>query len=118
MSEIAKAAPAKAAAKAARASKKPATASKPRASRATTVKAKAAKPTGLDRLAADPVAFIEAMPAVKRGAARRAFNSDLPGDLGDEFVEWCRVRNVTQRDVLRAFVTALLTDTAESDTAT
>ena len=71
----------------------------------------AADPGGeLARLGADPVAYIEAMPAVKRGALRRAFNSDLPGDLGLGLAAWCARNEVTQRDVLRAFVTALLAD--------
>ena len=86
--------------------KKPAAAAKPVAA------AKSAASAEMSRLAADPVAYIESMPAVKRGASRRAFNSDLPGDLGAGLVEWCRVHEVSQRDVLRAFVTALLADEA------
>ena len=82
--------------------------------KAATPKAEPEPPqTELGRLAADPVAFIEAMPAVKRGALRRALNSDLPGDLGEKFVEWCRIHEVSQRDVLRALVQALVTDSAD-----
>jgi hypothetical protein len=53
-------------------------------------------------LAADPVKFVEGMAAVKRGAARRALNLDVPGELGDWFTKWCRDAEVSQRDVMRA----------------
>jgi soluble lytic murein transglycosylase-like protein len=64
----------------------------------------------LDELAADPVAFVEALPAIKRGAARRAINLDAPDDLGEWFTRWCRQSDVSQRDVFRALLTALRAD--------
>lgn len=67
----------------------------------------------LAKLAADPVAFVEAMPAVKRGSARRALNLDVPGELGDWFTHYCRDAEVSQRDVLRALLSALRADVAQ-----
>jgi hypothetical protein len=64
-------------------------------------------------LAADPVKFVEGMAAVKRGAARRALNLDVPGELGDWFTKWCRDAEVSQRDVMRALLQALRADVTQ-----
>lgn len=71
-------------------------------------------PAQLTQLAADPVAFVEQLPAVKRGAARRALNLDVPGDLGEWWVKWCRDAELAQRDVFRALLLALRADVEQA----
>jgi hypothetical protein len=97
----------------------PPAAPKQRAPRKRTAAKKAAAPEPeqaplqLALLAADPVKFVEDMAAVKRGAARRALNLDVPGELGDWFTKWCRDAEVSQRDVMRALLQALRADVTQ-----
>lgn len=64
----------------------------------------------LGKLASDPVTYVETLPAVKRGAGRRALNLDVPVELGDWFARYCREEEISQRDVLRALLLALRAD--------